>query len=419
VIDPGRADLAGIDTRWPIKRVVYLMLENRSFDHIFGRFPGANGTITGNHLGTEVRLGRCPQWLPGDLPHSFQVALESVNGGRMDNFALPHHSRVSPAFAYSQLDRGDVPNYWHWAGEYALCDNFFASVLGPSYPNHLFFVAGQSGNTFDNPEDIDELPLPGGGTYKSWGCDSAAGTFVRVREADGSIIERRPCFSFRTVGDQLEEAGIPWGYYASLPHQPGYFWSAYNSFPHMLASDRWGEHVRPVDLLLEHVRLGALPSVTWVTPRYELSDHPPWSSSHAHNWVTDVVNAVMTSPMWAHTALFITWDEWGGFYDHVPPPQIDHLGLGIRVPMLVVSPYASRGYVDHAVGEFSSPLKFIQDNWGLPHHTERISRTHNFAHVFDFKRKPRPPDPRPKKSDAIGRPFARVRDDPSWPPEFR
>jgi phospholipase C len=418
VIGRRARDIEGMDTRWPIKRVVYVMLENRSFDHVFGAFPGVEGATTGNRLGREVPLMKCPQWLPGDLPHTHPVAVASVNDGRMDNFALPEESLISAVFAYSQLEPVDIPNYWHWAREFVLCDNFFASVLGPSYPNHLFFIAGQSGGTFDNPEDVELMPLPGGGTYKSWGCDSSPEAFVAVRHPDGSVTTQRPCFSFTTVGDQLEGAGVSWGYYAAEPGEPGYFWSAYNSFPEVLETERWVRHVRPVDALLEHIRLAALPAVTWVTPRFELSDHPPWSTSHAHNWVTDVVNGIMRSPMWRHTAIFITWDEWGGFYDHVPPPQLDGVGLGIRVPMLVISPYAKRGYIDHALGEFSSPLKFIQDNWGLPHHTARIAATHNFAHVFDFNRRPRSPDPRPRKKDAIGRPYDRTDAGRTWPREL-
>lgn len=109
----------------------------------------------------------------------------------------------------------------------------------------------------------------------------------------------------------------------------------------------------------------------------------------------------------------------GGFYDHVPPPRFDEIGMGIRVPMLVISPYANRGQIDHEVGEFSSPLKFIQSNWGLEHHTERIRLTHDFAHAFDFGQQPRPPDPRAPKQDAIGDPFVYPGSDPSWPEQFR
>jgi phospholipase C len=121
--------------------------------------------------------------------------------------------------------------------------------------------------------------------------------------------------------------------------------------------------------------------------------------------------------MWEHTAIFITWDEWGGLYDHVKPPKIDSLDLGFRVPMLVISPYAKKGYIDDAVGEFSSPLRFIADNWDLPYLTERIENSHNFEHVFDFRKKPRPPDPRPPVR-ATNAYHDFPEDFPEWPPEL-
>lgn len=423
-VDSGFEQALGIETRWPIKRVLYVMQENRSFDNVLGAFPGADGATIGNLLDDEVPLVRCPQWLPGDLPHNYDASVASINGGRMDNFVLtdfedPELGEMSAAYAYSQLHESDVPNYWHWAREYVLCDSLFASAPGASYPNHLFFVAGHSGGVFDNPEDARSVPFPGGGRWKSWGCDAAVDATVLSRGEDGTTSRGRPCFDFPTVGDQLTDASIPWAYYSSQPFQPGYIWNAYASFPSIRTTDEWTKRIRPVDRLLEHIEAGTLPAVTWVTPRYHLSDHPPWSSSHAHNWLTEIVNAVMTSPMWPHIAIFITWDEWGGFYDHKPPPAIDQLGLGIRVPMLVISPYAQRGYIDHELGEFSSPLKFIQSNWSLDHHTERIRRTHDFSHVFDFRQRPRDPSPRPGKDDAIGDPRVLPDTDPSWPAQFR
>ena len=183
---------------------------------------------------------------------------------------------------------------------------------------------------------------------------------------------------------------MSWAYYAAQPGQSGYFWNALNGIEGVFHTDLWRpERIRSVDRLPQDIRAGRLPAVTWVTPRFELSDHPPESTCFAHNWLTDVVNAVMESDDWEHTAIFLTWDEWGGFYDHVPPPTVDDIGFGFRVPMLVISPYARKGYVDDAEGEFSSPLRFVSDNWGLPYLTERIERTHNFEHTFAFERNPR------------------------------
>jgi phospholipase C len=151
---------------------------------------------------------------------------------------------------------------------------------------------------------------------------------------------------------------------------------------------------------------GRLPPVTWVTPRFELSDHPEYSMCWGENWTTQVVNAIMRSPMWKDTAIFITWDDYGGFYDHVPPPQVDDFGFGIRVPLLMISPYARQGYVDHTPGEFSSILRFIEDNWGLTQLTHRDTDADNLTEAFDFTQDPRPPDPLPlRAADCAGPEF--------------
>ncbi|MBI2237714.1 MAG: hypothetical protein HYU54_04205 [Actinobacteria bacterium] len=402
----------GIDTRWPIKRVVYLMLENRSFDHIFGKYPGANGTTVGVDYGREIPLKPAPQWLPGDLPHDRAAHLNNVNGGEMDGFA---QGIYGPEWAFTQFDRQDLPNYFAWADEYVLCDNFFASAGGPSYPNHFFFVAGQSGGTLDNPENI-EVAWEDGKKTKSWGCDAYGDdVFVFVKDDHGNLTKHDTCFDFRTVPQQLSEIGVDWAYYSASRYQTGYFWNALNGIASVFHTDMWHEHVRPVDRLVEDVAANRLPAVTWITPRFELSDHPPFSSCYSHNWVTGIVNALMASEMWTHTALFVTWDEWGGLYDHVLPPRVDEVGLGIRVPMLVISPYAKRGYIDDALGEFSTPLKFIADNWGLPYLTSRIADGHNFEHVFDFERNPRQDArPLPALDACYGKPFEFPDSYPGW-----
>jgi len=400
------------DTRWPIKRVVYLMLENRSFDCVFGRFPGANGTTVGLDLGKERPLIRCPEWLPGDLPHDLAAALKNHNGGELDGFA---QGIYGPYYGYSQHDRMDVPNYWHWAENYVLCDNFFASAMGPSYPNHLFFIAGTSGGTIDNPENI-EVKFDGDLRIKSWGCDAyGEDVFVLAMDPSGNLAKHSTCFELPTVGEQLTAATIDWAYYAAQPYQVGYIWNAYTAVGNVFHTDAFDEHIRPVDDLVTDIAANALPPVTWITPLFQLSDHPPWSTCHAHNWITDVVNGIMRSDMWKETAIFITWDEWGGFYDHVEPPMIDSFGLGFRVPMLVISPYAKRGYVDDAQGEFTSPLRFVSDNWGLDYLTPRIANTHNFEHVFDFDARPRPPDPRPRSKDCDGEALRWIGEFDEWP----
>lgn len=403
---------ADVDTRWPVKRVIYLMLENRSFDHLFGRFPGARGARSGIRDGEEVPLVRCPEWLPDDILHSTGAWRACFNDGAMDGFA---REGAGEHFAYSQFAPRDLPNYFTWAKEFVLGDNFFASVAGPSYPNHLYFVAGQAARAIDNPENI-RARWDGNKVFKSWGCDAYGDdVHVLVRNDDGSIGRSEPCFDFGSVGEQLSRRNIDWASYSADPYQAGYIWQAYTSIRDVFHNEEvWDEHIWPVDDLLRDIEADALPSVTWITPRYQLSDHPPFSTKHAHNWVTEVTNAVMRSGMWEHVAMFITWDEWGGFYDHVPPPTIDEVPLGFRAPLLVISPYAKRGYVDDAFGEFSSPLRFIADNWGLPYLTSRIRRSHNFSHVFDFDRRPRSAHPLPPV-EASGSFWDWPEQYPGWP----
>jgi len=408
-VDPTPA----IDTRWPIKRVVYVMLENRSFDNIFGKFRGADGATVGDNAGNETRLIPCPEWLPGDIPHDYAAASNCFNGGRMDGFGGGIYGWL---YGYSQFDEQDLPNYWSWARDYVLGDNFFASSFGPSYPNHLYSIAGQSGGVIDNPENIIVGHVDGR-PVKSWGCDAFGDdVYVFAMDERGNLTKRSTCFDFRTVGEQLSDIGVNWAFYAAEPDQTGYIWSAYSAIERVFHTDLWHKHIRPVDRLFPDIEAAELPAVTWITPRFELSDHPPWNSKYSMNWVTDIVNGIMKSPMWENTAIFITWDEWGGFYDHVEPPMADRVQrLGFRVPLLVISPWAKKGYVDDAEGEFSTPLRFIADNWGLDYLTDRIAKTHNFEHVFDFGGRPRhDAEPLPKIR-ASGKPFAFPKDFKEWP----
>jgi phospholipase C len=401
-----------IETQWPIKHVVYLMLENRSFDNIFGRYPGADGATSGDDAGKEVPLIDCPQWLPGDIPHDHAAALNCFNNGKMDGFGGGIYGWL---YGYSQFDRPGLPNYWSWADDYVLSDNFYASAFGPSYPNHLFFIAGQSGGAIDNPENI-EVRRVGDKTIKSWGCDAYGDdVFVFTTDEHGNLTKRHTCFNFKTVGEQLSERNIDWAFYAAEPTQVGYIWSAYSAVSGVFHTDLWHQHVHPVDDLLNDIAADRLPAVTWITPHFELSDHPPWNSRFAMNWVTDVVNEIMKSPMWENTAIFLTWDEWGGFYDHVPPRKVDDVGLGFRVPLLTISPYARKGYVDDALGEFSTPLRFIADNWGLDYLTPRIRNAHNFEHVFDFNKRPRTDAKLLKQVKGAGTPLKFPKDFKGWP----
>ncbi len=399
---PPRVDTASFPTKWPIKHVVFLIKENRSFDNLFGLFPGANGATMANDHGTMRPLTRGYDQRMHDLPHDYPAALADWDHGKMDGF---NTNKYTDKYAFTQLRPDQLPNYWHWAQQFVLSDNFFASEQGPSFPNHLYSIAAQSGGSHDNP--IQDTALvrkqQQEGFAKSWGCDSVKGAYVEVVDTEGKIVKVPPCFEFPTEGDLLSKAGIPWAYYAPTSRQLGYIWSTYAAIGRYRNDPKlWSQHMFPVDQVVQDIRANRLPPVTWISPRFALSEHPEYNFCYGENWTTQVVDAIMQSPMWKDTAIFITWDDWGGFYDHAPPPQVDAFGLGIRVPMLVISPYAKQGVVDHHLGEFSSVLRFIEDNWGLSQLTARDRAATDMSYDFDFRQAQRPPDPRPLRSDCRG-----------------
>jgi phospholipase C len=410
LLPPGRPDVtdaSGFETRWPIKHVIFIIKENRTTDHLFGRFPGVDGVTQGLD-GERVRpLTKPPDRLAEDIPHCYECAIESWNEGRMDNFA-----RTEPGerYAYTQMQgREDLPNYWRWAEEFVLSDNFFASAQGPSFPNHLYTIAAQSGGTHFNPnQDQARVTIftQETGLAKSWGCDTLEETYVEVVDSEGQIERVPPCFDFKTEADLLDGRGIPWSYYAAWNDQRGYVFSAFSAIERVrMNPEVWERHIFPVDNFVADVEDGRLAPVTWITPRYELSEHPEWSFCHGENWTTEIVNAVMESEFWKDTAIFLTWDDYGGFYDHVPPPQVDRFGFGFRVPLLTISPYAKRGYIDSQVGEFSSVLRFIEDNWGLSQLTHRDRDAFNLGYAFDFEQRPRRPLVVPLRDDCEGEAF--------------
>jgi phospholipase C len=389
-----RADERGT-TRWPIKHVVFLIKENRTFDNLFGTFPGADGVSFGYDRGVRRPLTRGTDKSIGseDIPHCYLCSREAWNHGRMDGFT---QGAVSDRWAYTQLDRSQLPNYWHWAREFVLADNFFSSAQGPSFPNHLYTIAAQSGGAHDNPRRTG--PFRSSNTF---GCDAPIGQTVTIVDSEGHEKQVQPCFDFLTEGDLLTRAGIDWAYYAAEPDQLGYIWSAYSAIRHIRETKQWPRRVLPADDVIGDIRADRLPPVTWITPRYEVSEHPQYNFCLGENWSTQVIDGIMRSPMWKSTAIFVTWDDYGGFYDHVPPPQVDGFGLGIRVPLLLISPYARNGVIDHQVGEFSSVLRFIEDNWGLRQLTDRDRDATDLSYDFDFTRRPHRPDPLPLRTDCF------------------
>jgi phospholipase C len=208
-------------------------------------------------------------------------------------------------------------------------------------------------------------------------------------DQEGSVVDIYPCLDFETMGDELTAAGVSWKMYAPTQGVPGYVWSVYDAIRHVRDNSiEWQLHIAPVDQFAEDARSGTLPAVSWISTPSDVSEHPPSSTCVGENWTVSLLEALAGGPDWSSSAVFLTWDDFGGFYDHVAPRQIDRFGLGFRVPLLVVSPYARPGFIDHVEGEFSSVLKFVERDFGLASLTRRDLDTTDLTHDFDFTQAP-------------------------------
>jgi phospholipase C len=314
------------------------------------------------------------------LYHFFATWLTAYDGGKMDGFDLAPVA-PSPTAPYQYVRRSDVAPYWALANQYALADRMFTSQIDGSFAAHQYLVAAQTGG----------IDLP---DAQPWGCDAPPGTTIWTlgpnRTYGPGVF---PCFSYATVADTLDAKAIPWRYYApSIRGQDpsGWVWDAFDATSKVRYGQDWDENVRsPETSFLSDIAGGTLAAVTWVIPDLLNSDHGGAGSAGGPEWVASVVNAVGQSRFWNTSAVVVMWDDWGGFYDHVPPPQLDGNGLGFRVPLLVISPYAKRGYVSHVQFETSSIVKFIEATFGLPALAASDARAANLSDCFDFTQPPR------------------------------
>lgn len=340
-------------TTMPITTVIIVMFENHTFDNYFGSFPGANG----------VASAAAPDPLATDINHSYCHYLQSFDNDELDGFD------VAGVVSYSQ---SDIPVFWNYAEQFGLSDNFFTSACSNSTPNHLFMIAGQCGGLFDT---VDAAGY----------CGAPANNHLLSMAPDGTQYYQYPCVNINSIPQELNNAGISWRYYdeASIWNAPNFI-SGLAGSPNVISDP---------DQIITDVQAGNLATVNWVCPHNLESDHPPYPVGPSQNFLANLVNAVMASPYWAGSAIFVTWDDWGGFYDHVTPPSVDAYGLGPRVPLIVISPYAKAGYISHEQGEFSSLAKFIELNWSLPSLGQRdsLASTSDLIDFFDFTQQPQSP----------------------------
>jgi phospholipase C len=372
---------------------VFIIKENHSYDNYFGAFKGGDGAATGTiSTGQVVPLAPMVDVMPHDLGHATQAALLAAHRGKMDNFDLINHGNQNgDLIAFRAFSQADIPNYFSYAQNFVLADRMFSSLHGPSFPNRLYTIAAINNGTVSIPN----TPFGVGAGGSAWGCDSPQTMTVRTRDAEGDIDAILPCFDFQTLADTLDSHGLTWKYYAPSKGQRGYVFSVFDSINHIRNGPAWEKNVVPDTQFVTDALNGNLPEVSWLVTGNG-SEHPPNSTCLGENWTVQQINAVMRGPDWNSTAIFVTWDDFGGFYDHVPPPAVDGFGLGPRVPMLIVSPYAIPGHVSHTQYEFSSVLKTIEERFGLPFLTKwdpqaRDERAMDMFDSFDFNQQPLSP----------------------------
>lgn len=362
-----------------IQHFVFIIMENRSFDEMFGQFPGADGGTQGVlSTGEVIPLRPAPDESSRDINHPWYSMTDSLDWGRMDRFDVqPNANLNGDYFSHTQFSQDDLPNLWKYAQTFTLSDRTFSSMHGVSHPNHMYAVGATSDNIIGEPRPSSQR-----------GCDSDEGTTIEQLDELGNVVNIFPCVDFPTLGDSMEAQGISWKVY-SRSRTP---WNPYDYVNHIRNSQLWNDHVVDVSQLQNDLGAqGALPSVSLVIPPSLQSHHPVRGICYGENWLVSQLNALMSGPNWSSTAVFITWDEAGGFYDHVPPPQVDQFGLGTRVPMIIISPYARPGYIASTTYEFSSFMKIVEERFGLPSLTQRDANANDMLDSFDFNQTPLPP----------------------------
>jgi phospholipase C len=431
---PSQKQVPGFDR---LKHIVIIYLENHSFDNLYGEFPGANGLTNAAGTATQVDANGKPfeflpfpntapfsafpanlpnapfsieQYVPAhaktpDLVHRFYQEQSQINGGKMDRFAV-----VSDA-------KGLVMGYYHTAHlplaaearQYTLCDNFFHAAFGGSFINHFWLVAARTPVFTTAPAAI-VVRLDGRSQLVADGAVSPDGYAVNTlfsvnhpRPRDMPADRLLPNQTFPTIGDRLNAKKISWAWYAGgwdgalsgrpdslfqFHHQPFVYFANYAD-----GKPAKAEHLRDEKEFIAAARSGALPAVSFVKPLGEVNEHPGYAnvlSGERHT--VELINAVRNGPEWKSTAIIITYDEHGGFWDHVPPPVGDRWGPGTRVPTLIISPFARRGFVDHTLYDTTSILAFIEHRFGLEPLSSRDAKANDLTAAFAFE-KPQPRAP--------------------------
>ncbi|HEX4013503.1 MAG TPA: alkaline phosphatase family protein [Candidatus Cybelea sp.] len=383
---------ASAGAKTPIGHVIVIVQDGRSFDNLFYRYPGADWVKKGEtHTHKLVRLKPITLETSGYLglgtvlPDDYRAFRKEWNHGAMDGFDLVRFGADGsgePAgdYPYAYVERSESKPYWDLAGRYALADRLFSTEQAGGYTANLVLIAGST-----------LLRRPGlfvTGATNVGGCDAPAGTHSIL---NGKKKGPPPCFAFRTMADLLDKKHVSWKYYTELcsgkSGDIGCTWDAFESIKAVRYGSDWKRNVSvPSSNILRDLRGADFPAVSWVTPTLANSDDAVSGSKTGPAWVMSIVDAVRASKYWNRTAIVVVWGDWGGFYDNFPPPLEGKLSLSMRVPMMVVSPYAKSGYISHTPYELASILKFMEYNWNLGSLDTTDRRATNIIDMFDFGR---------------------------------
>src|SRR5579884_1393460 len=418
-----------------IQHVVVIMQENRSFDSYFGTFPGADGIPMQNGVPTvcvnDPRTGQCvkPYHDTADVntggPHGEANSIADVDGGKMDGFIAqseggnkgcgtqPNCAAAAPSDVMGYHTAQEIPNYWKYAQDFVLQDHMFESVDSWSVPSHLYLVSGWSAKCYNgDPTTCTNDPAAN---------DIAEPGFNNKNKKN---VNTTVDYGWTDLTYLLHKDNVPWAYYVFNGTEPdcedssamtcapvkqnAKTASIWNPLPYFdtVKQDNQLNNIQSLTNFYSAAKNGSLPAVSWIAPSGAVSEHPPAKVSAGQAYVTGLINTIMKSPNWDSTAIFLSWDDWGGFYDHVVPPTIDQNGLGLRVPGIVISPYAKLGYIDHQTLSFDSFNKFIEDDFlngqridpqtdgrpdPRPDVRENSPQLGNLVNDFNFNQAPRQP----------------------------
>jgi phospholipase C len=394
----------------PIQHVIIMVQENRTFNDFFATFPGADGTVSA-HVAADpkcnppiqkgsISLREVNLVLGKDLDHRFSGYQTARDKGKMDGFDRVKFGNDLPecSYPYMYTNPSQIAPYWLMAQQYTLAEHMFTTQGSGSFTAHQDLIAGTT--AIQPNRAMVDLPTCGGSSCV-WGCDAPPRTHTHLITAKSQELNMRrfpgpyPCSNqfpvpYPTLRDLLDAAGVSWKYYVPPAKvTAGRLFSAYDAIATVRYGPEWTTNViSPETTIFSDIEYSQLANVSWVMPDMKNSDHPGQGTDNGPEWIASVVNAIGESPYWNSTAIVIVWDDWGGLYDNLPPPQLGFGGLGFRVPAIIVSPYARAGYISPTNYEFGSILKYVEDNWNLGTLGSSDERAASIIDCFDYLQAP-------------------------------